>query len=150
MGASGTGGDASYLEAVTKIIFMGGLNRQVVENKWPGFLDAFKGFDVGFVADMTPEDVERLASDDRVIKYKAKLAAVVTNAGAMQDLAQEHGSFKAYVDQLYDEGGADAAAASLAKDFSYVSEDGARNWLYATGYDVGEVCEKTREKYGPA
>jgi hypothetical protein len=36
--------DAGYLDIASRIIFMGGLNRQVVDNKWPGFLEAFSGF----------------------------------------------------------------------------------------------------------
>lgn len=142
--------DAGFLEASSRIIFMGGLNRQVVDNKWPGIQEAYHGFDVDAVADMTPEDVEALASDDRVIRYKAKLEAVVKNARTMQELADEHGSFADYMTSLVDEEGASGAAKALAKRFSYVSEDGARHWLYATGFDVGEVSDKMREKYGPA
>ena len=90
--------DAGYLEAASRIIFMGGLNRRVVDGKWDGFLEAFHGFDVAAVAAMGPADVEQLAQDDRVIKYQAKLQAVVTNAQEMQQVAAEHGSFGAWVE----------------------------------------------------
>ena len=141
--------DAGFLDAAARIIFMGGLNRQVVETKWPGFLDAFHGFDVETVAEMTPEDVEALAGDDRLIRYKAKLAAVVKNAGIMASVADEHGSFGAFVDALVEDQGVDGAAKALAKRFSYISEDGARHWLYATGTDIGAVSDKIRAKYAP-
>ncbi|MFN2166294.1 MAG: DNA-3-methyladenine glycosylase I, partial [Anaerolineae bacterium] len=49
--------DAGYLEMMTAVIFMGGLNRQVVMGKWEGFLDAFAGFDVDQVALFTEQDV---------------------------------------------------------------------------------------------
>ncbi len=142
--------DAGYLAAATKIIFMGGLNRQVVENKWDGFLRAFSGFDVERVAEMTLLDVERLAADDSVIRYKAKLQAVVDNAGEMRQIAAEYGSFARWLDQTFQAQGAEGTAKELARRFAYISEGGARHWLYATGYDVGDVGEKARRKYGPA
>lgn len=141
--------DAGYLEAAARIIFMGGLNRAVVDAKWPGFREAFHDFDVARVADMTPGDVERLASDDRVIRYRAKLQAVVDNAQEMASLADDHGSFAAYVDGLVEDKGVAGASRALAERFGYVSQDGARHWLYATGYDIGEVSDKVRQKYAP-
>ena len=141
--------DAGYLEAVARIIFMGGLNRQVVDGKWLGFRAAFAGFDVAAVAELTPDDVDRIAQDDRVIKYRAKLAAVVTDAQIMLAIAAEHGSFADYVDHLYAQEGPGGASRELAKEFSYVSEQGAKHWLYSTGYDIGEVTDKVQRKYAP-
>lgn len=141
--------DAGYLEAAARIIFMGGLNRQVVDGKWAGFREVFHDFDLAAVTALTPDDVDRIAQDDRVIKYRAKLAAVATNARAMTAIAAEHGSFAAYVDALHAERGAGGASRALAKEFAYVSEQGARHWLYATGYDIGEVTDKVRAKYAP-
>ena len=140
--------DAGYLEAAARIIFMGGLNRRVVDGKWDGFLQAFHGFDVATVATMGPADVERLSEDDRVIKYAAKLQAVVTNAQEIQEVADQHGSFGSWVESAV-AGGVPSACAELSRRFAYISKDGARNWLYSTGHDVGQVTDKVREKYAP-
>ena len=140
--------DASYLEAAARIIFMGGLNRRVVDGKWDGFLQAFHGFDVAAVAAMGPADVERLSEDDRVIKYAAKLQAVVTNAQEIQEVADQHGSFGSWLESAV-AGGVPSACAELSRRFAYISKDGARNWLYSTGHDVGQVTDKVREKYAP-
>ena len=141
--------DAGYLDAAARIIFMGGLNRQVVEGKWPGTREAFLGFEVDQVAELGDADVERLAADDRVIKYRAKLAAVVANARTMRELAAEHGSFGTYVAALYDEHGVAGAGKRLSDAFAYISAEGAKHWLYATGHDIGEVSEKVARKYAP-
>lgn len=141
--------DAAYLEAAGRIIFMGGLNRRVVDGKWPGFREAFHDFDVQRVAEMSDDDVDRLAEDDRVIKYRAKLKALRDNAREMRDLADEHGSFQSWVESLVDREGVDGASRELADRFSYISQDGARNWLYSTGHDIGPVSEKVRRKYAP-
>ena len=140
--------DAGYLEAAARIIFMGGLNRRVVDGKWEGFLQAFHSFDIPTVAAMGPADIDRLASDDRVIKYLAKLQAIVFNAQEIQAAAEEHGDFGAYIKEML-LAGLPTACIELSKRFAYISKDGARNWLYSTGHDVGEVTDKVREKYAP-
>ena len=97
---------------------------------------------------MGPAEVERLSEDDRVIKYAAKLQAVVTNAQEIQEVADQHGSFGSWVESAV-AGGVPSACAELSRRFAYISKDGARNWLYSTGHDVGQVTDKVREKYAP-
>jgi DNA-3-methyladenine glycosylase I len=139
--------DAGYLEMMTAVIFMGGLSRQVVMGKWDGFLAAFEGFDIGVVAGFTDVDVERLSNDERIVRYKAKIRAVVNNAQEIQQIAEEHGSFGAWLGELLDEEGVDATAKELAKRFKYMSEDSSRRYLYAVGEKI-EVSEKVQRKYG--
>jgi 3-methyladenine DNA glycosylase Tag len=142
--------DAGYLEMMTAVIFMGGLNRQVVEGKWDGFLAAFEQFDVDEVADFTDVDVERLSQDERIIRYKAKIRAVVANAREMQEIAAEHGSFGAWLRDLVSNEGVNSTAQELGQRFKYLSAESARRYLYAVGEDIGAVDEKIRRKYGPA
>jgi len=141
--------DAGHLEMMTAVVFMGGLNRQVVMGKWDGFLDAFEDFDVDQVADFGDVDVERLSNDERIVRYKAKIRATVDNAREMKQIAAEHGSFGQWLRQMIDEEGVDATAQTLGERFKYVSEESARRYLYAVGEDVGEVSDKVRRKYGP-
>lgn len=142
--------DAGYLEAMTAVIFMGGLNRQVVAAKWEGFLTAFEGFDVAQVADFTDVDVERLSEDPGIVRYKAKIQATVENARQMRQLAEEHGSFSTWLDRLLEEKGVDGAAGELAGRFKYMSEESSRRYLFAVGQEIGEVSDKVRRKYGPS
>jgi 3-methyladenine DNA glycosylase Tag len=142
--------DAGYLEMMTKVIFMGGLNRAVVENKWTGFLEAFAEFEPARVAGFTEEDIERLAEDETIIRYAAKIRAVVENAKVMSDVAEKHGSFGAWLRAAVQQDGSAQTAKELARCFGYVSESSARNFLFAVGENVGEVTEEIRRKYGPA
>jgi DNA-3-methyladenine glycosylase I len=142
-------GDAGYLEMMTAVIFMGGLSRQVVMGKWDGFLAAFEEFDVETVAGFGDVDIERLSNDERIVRYKAKIRAVVANAGQMQQIAEEHGSFAAWVRQMVDKQGIEVTAKEMAKRFKYMSEQSSQRYLYAVGEDIGEVSEKLRRKYGP-
>src|ERR1700749_4894584 len=50
----------AYLEQLTKAVFSAGLNWKVVENKWPGFLEAFHCFDPEYVANLSPKQVEAI------------------------------------------------------------------------------------------
>jgi DNA-3-methyladenine glycosylase I len=142
--------DAGYLEMMTAVIFMGGLSRQVVMGKWEGFLAAFEGFDIDTVADFGDVDVERLSQDTRIVRYKAKIRAVVDNARQIQQIAREHSSFGAWLSESLAAEGVDGTAKELAKRFKYMSEDSSRRYLYAVGEDIGEVSEKIRIKYGSA
>jgi 3-methyladenine DNA glycosylase Tag len=140
--------DAGYLEMMTAVIFMGGLSRQVVMSKWDGFLAAFEGFDVDKVAGFTDIDVERLSNDERIVRYKAKIRAVVGNAQEMQRIAGERGTFGGWLQRMVSDEGVGRTCVNLAKRFKYLSEASSERYLYAVGEDIGEVDEKIRRKYG--
>lgn len=142
-------GDAGYLEMMAAVIFMGGLSRQVVMGKWEGFLDAFGRFDVRTVAGYTEVDIERLSQDARIVRYKAKIRAVVKNARHMKHVASEHGSFGSWLQRMVKEEGVEAAAEVLAKRFTYMSAESSKRYLYAVGEEVGEVSDEIEKKYGP-
>jgi 3-methyladenine DNA glycosylase Tag len=142
--------DAGYLEMMTAVMFMGGLSRQVVMAKWDGFTAAFENFDVDAVAGFTDVDVERLSQDARIVRYKAKIRAVVENARHMVEIADQHGSFGAWLRGMLESEGVDGAAIELGKRFKYMSAESSRRYLWAVGEDIGVVDEKIRRKYGPA
>jgi 3-methyladenine DNA glycosylase Tag len=83
---------ADYLEALSKPIFETGMSWKIVEAKWPGFQEAFHGFDPERVANLTPAEVDALTADTRIIRNRRKIEATVTNAQTMIALEQAHGS----------------------------------------------------------
>ena len=87
--------DDRVLAEMTKRIFCSGFSWSVVQNKWPGFEEAFMGF-VPRVLIMQPDEFwDALTGDQRIVRYAAKIMAVRHNAQFVQDVAQEHGSFGA-------------------------------------------------------
>ncbi len=84
--------DDRWLAMMTKCIFQAGFNWQVVENKWPGFEDAFEGFDPARWAMAPDEDLDRLATDTRIIRNPQKIVTVRGNAIFLREIAAEHGS----------------------------------------------------------
>ena len=83
----------AYLEQLTKAVFVAGLNWEVVENKWPGFLEAFHGFDPEYVANLSPKQVKAIVENPAVIRNRSKIEATVDNANVMLELVKENGTF---------------------------------------------------------
>jgi len=122
-----------YLEVMSKAIFQTGISWKVVENKWPGIHDAFRGFDYRRVASLTEAELAELSADPRVIRNRRKIEAILHNARTMLDLEEQHGSFQNY---LRSHGGFDATVADLRKWFKFMGEMGAFYFLYVVGEEV--------------
>lgn len=84
--------DDRWLSEISKRVFQAGFNWKVVENKWPGFEEAFWGFDPGRCAMMSDDDLDILLQDKRIIRHATKILSVRDNAIFLRDLAAEHGS----------------------------------------------------------
>ena len=65
--------------------------------KRENFRAAFCGFDVGKVAELTPDDVDRLLQDEGIVRHRGKIEAVVNNAQRARELVEREGSLAAYV-----------------------------------------------------
>ncbi len=88
--------DDRWLADFTKRIFQAGFNWNVIENKWPGFEDAFRGFDPVHCAHLSDEDIDKLLKDERIVRNGQKVVSVRANAQFLCDLANEHGSASAF------------------------------------------------------
>ena len=105
-------GLGDYLEVMSKSVFQTGISWKVVENKWPGIRDAFRDFDPEAVAHLTPQELDELTQDKRVIRNRRKLEAIIGNAHRMLELEDRHGSFREY---LRSHGGFEGTVADLRK-----------------------------------
>ena len=122
-----------YLEVMSKAVFQAGMSWKVVKAKWPGIRDAFRGFDAQAVAHLTPDDLDALTRDVRVIRNRRKLEAVVSNAGRILALEAEHGTFRDY---LRSHGSFEATTSDLRKQFKFLGEMGCYYFLYVVGEEV--------------
>lgn len=85
--------DDRYLAEMAACIFRAGFVWRVVENKWAGFEEVFNRFLPIWVASRSPEQIEEMASDTRIIRNLSKVKAVQENALFVLDVARTHGSF---------------------------------------------------------
>ncbi|MEQ8798171.1 MAG: DNA-3-methyladenine glycosylase I [Salinisphaeraceae bacterium] len=86
-------GDDRYLSLMTRRIFRAGLQHRMVDARWPAFEAAFADFDLDQTAALDEGDIKRLTQDESLIRHPRKLAAVRSNAIAMQSIREEFGSF---------------------------------------------------------
>ena len=85
--------DDRVLAEMTKRIFCSGFSWSVVDNKWPGFEEAFLGFSPRPLIMQPDEFWDGLTSDVRIVRYAAKIMSVRHNAQFILDVAEEHESF---------------------------------------------------------
>ena len=89
--------DDRWLSHMTKCVFRAGFVWRVIEQKWPGFEDAFSGFNPQGMAHLSDERLEQIAQDERIVRNAQKVVTVRHNAQFMLDIAAEHGSFAEFV-----------------------------------------------------
>lgn len=90
-------GDDRLLAAMGRFILQSGISWKVVDTKWPGIEQAFRGFDPNLL-NIQPDDFwHDLLGDARIIRHGAKVDAIRRNAAFVSDLAREHGSAMAFL-----------------------------------------------------
>jgi DNA-3-methyladenine glycosylase I len=75
-------GDQAIFERLSLEAFQSGLSWLTILRKRENFRTAFAGFDIAAVAEFGPDDVQRLLSDPGIVRNRAKVNAVITNARA--------------------------------------------------------------------
>src|SRR4029077_9006897 len=126
---------SGYLDAMARVMFQPRISWRVVEAKWPGIEEAFKGFDPRRVSRVSTKDIDKLMGDTRVIRNRRKLEAIASNAGRMLELDAEFKGFKRYLDSL---GDFDATKKALHKEFAYMGDSWPWFFLWMVGRKVPE------------
>ena len=89
--------DDRWLSHMTKCVFRAGFVWRVIEQKWPGFEDAFSGFNPQGMAHLSDERLAEIAQDERIVRNAQKVNTVRDNAIFVLDIAAEHGSFAEFI-----------------------------------------------------
>jgi len=127
--------DDRYLSQMELRIFRAGLKHSLVDAKWPAFEEVFERFEPRRVRAMSDETLEALLGDRRLIRHWGKLKSVRDNAAAMIEVAEEHGSFGAW---LADWPGTNIVELweTLAKRFSQMGGNSGPSFLRMVGKDT--------------
>lgn len=88
--------DDRYLAQMTRCVFNAGFHWRVISAKWPGFEEAFAGFDIGKLLTKSPDEWEDYARDTRIVRNWQKIQTVYHNAAMIEQIAEQHGSFAAF------------------------------------------------------
>ncbi|WP_437591366.1 DNA-3-methyladenine glycosylase I [Sorangium sp. So ce1000] len=89
--------DRRLFEKLSLEGFQSGLSWRTVLAKRESFRSVFHGFDVDKIARFTGRDVERLLKDERIIRHRGKIEAVIHNARCARELVERAGSLAAFV-----------------------------------------------------
>ena len=85
--------DDRVLSEMAARVFSAGFVWSVIDKKWPGFEEAFLGFNPKRLLFQPAEFWEKLASDKRIVRNPQKIRSVRDNARFVSEIAAEHGSF---------------------------------------------------------
>lgn len=88
--------DTRLFEKICLEGFQAGLSWITILRKREHFRTAFKGFDPSIVARFTARDVQRLLTDDGIVRHRGKIESTINNAQQALDLIEEKGSLAAY------------------------------------------------------
>jgi 3-methyladenine DNA glycosylase Tag len=89
--------DSYFLSAMTWRIFCAGLNRKMIDNKWPAFEEVFFGFDPQKLVLMSDEMLENTLQDTRLVRHWGKIKSIRTNAAMLLELGREKGGFGRFI-----------------------------------------------------
>ena len=89
--------DRALFELLCLETYQSGLSWETVLNKRQGFREAFHGYQIQAVAEMTDGELEALLENPAIIRNRAKLFATRANAQAFLQVQAEFGSFDSYL-----------------------------------------------------
>ena len=89
--------DDRVLAEMTRRIFCAGFVWRVIDAKWPGFEEAFLGFEPKPLLFQPDDFWHDRTRDPRIIKNPMKIKSVRENAAFVADIAAEHGSFGTFL-----------------------------------------------------
>ena len=85
--------DDRILSTMAERVFAAGFVWRVIEQKWPGFEEAFLGFEPKRLLFQPDDFWHDLASDKRIVRNRQKIRSVRDNAAFVERVSKEHGGF---------------------------------------------------------
>ncbi|ATJ81360.1 DNA-3-methyladenine glycosylase I [Halomonas beimenensis] len=128
--------DDTLFERLVLEINQAGLSWLTVLKKRAAFREAFEGFAVARVADYGEADRERLLADAGIIRNRRKVEAAIHNAGVIQALQADHGSFRAWLEHHHPLPHADWVRL-FRRTFRFTGPEIVGEFLMSTGYLPG-------------
>lgn len=128
-------GDDRILSQMSARIFSAGFVWSVIEAKWPGFEEAFLGFQPKALLFQPDEFWHDLAADKRIVRNPQKIRSVRDNAAFVDKVSREHGGFGRFLanwpadDQI-------GLTAFMAKHGSRLGGNSGQYFLRFIGWDA--------------
>ena len=91
--------DHRILSSMANRVFSAGFVWRVIEQKWPGFEEAFLGFEPKRLLFQPDDFWHDLTADKRIVRNPQKIRSVRDNAGFIEAVTRDHGSFGKFLAQ---------------------------------------------------
>ncbi|NGN39574.1 DNA-3-methyladenine glycosylase I [Mesorhizobium sp. CGMCC 1.15528] len=91
--------DHRILSTMAERVFAAGFVWRVIEQKWPGFEEAFLGFEPKRLLFQPDDFWHDLTADKRIVRNPQKIKSVRDNAVFVERMSKEHGSFGKFLAQ---------------------------------------------------
>lgn len=89
--------DQALFKWLSLEIFHIGLSWQLVLSKYDDFMEAFDNFNIKQIAKYDKMKIDELMQNEKIIRYRKKIEAVVHNAKQVLKIQEEYGSFSDYI-----------------------------------------------------
>ena len=137
--------DDALFEVMSLQVFQAGLTWKMVLSRRDSFRAAFAGWNIDAVAAMGPDDVDRLREDPGIIRNRQKIQAVITNAGIVQSIREEHSGFCNWFYDVLKGTDYPSLQSELRSTFKFMGPEISRMWLMASG----RITREEGQKYDP-
>ena len=134
--------ERALFERLCLEIFQAGLSWLIVLKKRPGLADAFDRFEPTVVAAYGEADIARLLADERIIRNRRKVEAVIENARRLEALRAAHGSFAGWL-QAHHPRPKDEWIKLFKRNFKFTGAEVVNEFLMSVGVLPGahrETC----------
>ncbi len=128
--------EAVLFERLSLEIFQAGLSWLLILNKRAALGRAFSEFNVDRVAAYGEADIERLIDDASIIRNRAKIRAVITNARRIRALREQRGRFAEWLAAMHPRG-EDEWLKLFRATFQFTGREVVREFLMSIGYLPG-------------
>lgn len=89
--------DKLHFEFITLELMQAGLSWLTILKKREAFRDAFSNFDYNIIANYGETEIEALMQNEKIIRLRKKIEAVIKNARAFIKIQEKFGSFDKYI-----------------------------------------------------
>lgn len=89
--------DDRWLAEMTRCTFQAGFVWRVINQKWDDFEEIFFGFAPEKVLLLSPDQIDNIARNPRIVRNRQKVLCVQHNALYVRDVSRGHGSFGRFV-----------------------------------------------------
>ena len=113
-----------------------GLSWTTILNKKDNFFKAFDNFDISKVARYDEKKILQLLQDPGIIRNRLKIESVIDNAGRVEKIQKEFGSFKNWIDRHHPMS-KEGWVKLFKKTFRFTGGEIVNEFLVSTGYLEG-------------